>query len=85
MVGWRRYVRIPFGSGIGALGIRKDRPGSSSTGIASDSSPKNAARRRVRGRRSWIPGVLVFDLIYVAAIIAVFVVVGLIAKGVERL
>jgi len=27
----------------------------------------------------------VFDLIYVAAIIAVFVVVGLIAKGVEKL
>ena len=31
------------------------------------------------------PGVLVLDLIYVAAIIAVFVVVGLIAKGVEKL
>ena len=41
--------------------------------------------RRVRGRRSEIPGVLVLDLIYVIAIIAVFVVVGLIAKGVEKL
>ena len=31
------------------------------------------------------PGVLVLDLIYVIAVIAVFVVVGLIAKGVEKL
>ena len=37
------------------------------------------------GRRTRTPGVLVLDLIYVAAIIAVFVVVGLIAKGVEKL
>ena len=44
-----------------------------------------AARRRVCGSRTRIPGVLVLDLIYVAAIIAVFVVVGLIAKGVEKL
>jgi len=41
--------------------------------------------RRARGRRTCIPGVLVLDLIYVAAIIAVFVVVGIIAKGVEKL
>jgi len=41
--------------------------------------------RRDRGQRTCIPGVLVLDLIYVAAIIAVFVVVGLIAKGVEKL
>ena len=42
--------------------------------------------RRVRGpRSSAFPGVLVLDLIYVIAIIAVFVVVGLIAKGVEKL
>jgi hypothetical protein len=41
--------------------------------------------RRARGSRSCIPGVLVLDLIYVAAIIAVFVVVGIIAKGVEKL
>lgn len=31
------------------------------------------------------PGVLVLDLIYIVAIVAVFVVVGLIAKGVEKL
>ena len=31
------------------------------------------------------PGVLVLDLIYAIAVIAVFVVVGLIAKGVEKL
>ena len=42
-----------------------------------------AAASAARGTR--IPGVLVLDLIYVAAIIAVFVVVGLIAKGVEKL
>ncbi|WP_235508210.1 hypothetical protein [Agromyces sp. Soil535] len=41
--------------------------------------------RCARGRRTCIPGVLVLDLIYVAAIIAVFVVVGIIAKGVEKL
>jgi hypothetical protein len=39
----------------------------------------------LRGRRLPIRGVLVLDLIFVAAIIAVFVVVGLIAKGVEKL
>ena len=44
-----------------------------------------AARRRVCGSRTRIPGVRVLDLIYVATIIAVFVVVGLIAKGVEKL
>jgi len=31
------------------------------------------------------PGVLVLDLIYVIAVLAVFVVIGLIAKGVEKL
>ena len=39
----------------------------------------------IAARRTCIPGVLVLDLIYVIAIIAVFVVVGLIAKGVEKL
>ena len=38
-----------------------------------------------RGPRIPFPGVLVLDLIYVIAVIAVFVVVGLIAKGVEKL
>ena len=50
------------------------------------SCSREAARRRVtRPAASRIPGVFVLDLIYVAAIIAVFVVVGLIAKGVEKL
>jgi len=42
------------------------------------------ARRVVRSRHPE-SGVLVLDLIYVIAVIAVFVVVGLIAKGVEKL
>ncbi len=41
---------------------------------------------RNRGPRTCIfQGVLVLDLIYVAAVIAAFVVLGLIAKGVEKL
>ena len=41
---------------------------------------------RNRGPRTCIlQGVLVLDLIYVATVIAAFVVLGLIAKGVEKL
>ena len=65
------------------LGNREDRPRGIRSGVASDAQ-SNLPARRVRGRRSRIPGVLVLDLIYVA-VIAVFVVVGLIAKGVEKL
>jgi hypothetical protein len=39
----------------------------------------------IAARGSAFPGVLVLDLISVIAVIAVFVVVGLIAKGVEKL
>jgi hypothetical protein len=45
----------------------------------------NTARHRVRGRRHPIHGVLVLDVVYLLGIIAVFALVGMIAKGVERL
>ena len=78
-------VRAAFGSRAESLGIREDRPRGIRSGVASDAQ-SNLPARRVRGRRSpHFPGVLVLDLIYVIAIIAVFVVVGLIAKGVEKL
>jgi hypothetical protein len=41
--------------------------------------------RRARGPRHPIPGVIVLDVVYILGIIAVFVVVGLIARGVEKL
>ena len=47
----------------------------------SDALP--ARRTRRRGIRR--PGVIVLDLVYVAVIVATFVIVGLIAKGVEKL
>ncbi|WP_448809932.1 hypothetical protein [Agromyces bauzanensis] len=40
---------------------------------------------RHRGPRHPEPGVSVLDVVYILGIIAVFVVVGLIAKGVEKL
>ena len=78
-------VRAAFGSARGPLGVREDPARGIRPGVASDAQ-SNLPARRVRGRRSpHFPGVLVLDLIYAIAIIAVFVVVGLIAKGVEKL
>ena len=78
-------VRAAFGSARGPLGMREDPARGIHPGVASDAQ-SNLPARRVRGRRSpHFPGVLVLDLIYAIAIIAVFVVVGLIAKGVEKL
>jgi hypothetical protein len=77
-------VRAVFGSGAESLGIREDRPRGIRPGVASDAQ-SNLPARRARGPRPAFPGVLVLDLIYVIAVIAVFVVVGLIAKGVEKL
>ena len=41
--------------------------------------------RRARGLRHANPGVSVLDVVYILGIIAVFVLLGLIAKGVEKL
>ncbi|RXZ67749.1 hypothetical protein ESP51_16530 [Agromyces albus] len=41
--------------------------------------------RRVSGRRPSNLGVFVLDVVYLLGIIAVFVLVGLIARGVEKL
>ncbi|WP_157432209.1 hypothetical protein [Agromyces italicus] len=46
----------------------------------------NAARpSRPCGPRNPEPGVSVLDVVYILGIIAVFVVIGLIARGVEKL
>jgi hypothetical protein len=41
--------------------------------------------RSARGPRHPDPGVLVLDVVYILGIIAVFALVGLIARGVEKL
>ncbi|WP_156891233.1 hypothetical protein [Agromyces subbeticus] len=41
--------------------------------------------RRARGSRHLNSGVFVLDVVYILGIIAVFVLVGLIARGVEKL
>jgi hypothetical protein len=77
-------VCAAFGSPRDPLGNREDRRCGIRRRVASDAQSSLPAHR-ARGSRSCIPGVLVLDLISVAAVIAVFVVVGLIAKGVEKL
>ena len=62
---------------IGAGGVR--------TGVASQVQRNRCPPAALRGPRHPESGVLVLDVVYILGIIAVFVLVGLIAKGVEKL
>jgi hypothetical protein len=81
-------VSDAFGSAEEALGLREDRRRGIRSGVASTlpvelvgTGPPAAPAARGTPES----GVFVLDVVYLLGIIAVFVLVGLIARGVEKL
>ncbi|MFB9307691.1 hypothetical protein BJY17_002837 [Agromyces hippuratus] len=77
-----------FGSPDEALGVREDRRRGIRSGVASDlpvEPVETCPHAATAARGTPEPGVFVLDVVYILGIIAVFVLVGLIARGVEKL